>query len=169
MRKGSDTSCRLPTAESPASGRFAPFRGRDLMALEGRKSARGEVSGAFLLGLKQSFLNLHVLPADERNPGTESIDPEGWYPYTRLTTTLNLIAERVLAASATLFRAGMHFVRLWYEHGPGKTMIHSGRDWLHANRRSGGSNSVARAGPREEIEWCDSLSIDKDAGLHAEV
>ena len=135
------------------------------MSGEGRRNAKGEISGAFLLGLEQSFLSLRVLPRDGLASRTQAIDPEGWYPYDQLVDTLDDIAERVPAAGAILFRAGIHFIRLWYEHGAGKTMIHSGRDWLYANLKSGGYNTVVRGGPREEIGWCDIQRIDEDAGV----
>lgn len=78
---------------------------------------------------------------------------------------LNEIRAAVPRAGAILFRAGIHFMRLWYDHGPGKTMVHSGRDWLFANQYSGGYNSVVRGGPKEEIGWCVLQEIDEDAGI----
>ena len=136
--------------------------------MHSRKSknpAKGEVSGAFLLGLMESFLSQNVLPRSTSLLEPHTIDAAGWYPYALVIETLNEIAETLPSASAILFRAGVHFIRLWYHHGPGKTMIHSGRDWLYANRASEGYYSVVRGGSREEIGWCVIQDIDEEAGI----
>lgn len=131
-----------------------------------RKSeAKGEVSGAFLLGLLHSFQNLNVLPNSEAFHEMGRLDPAGWYPYANFIDLLHEIRAEVPRADAILFRAGVHFIRLWYEEGPGKTMIHSGRDWLYANQESAGYNSVVRGGRKEEIGWCVLQEIDEENGF----
>lgn len=132
---------------------------------EKKCNAKGEVSGAFLLGLVNSFQNLNVLPTSESLRHLGDIDPTGWYPYAQFIGLLDEVREAVPRAGSILFRAGIHFVRLWYDHGPGKTMVHSGRDWLFANQFSGGYNSVVRGGPKEDIGWCIMQEIDEDAGV----
>ncbi len=127
-------------------------------------SLKGEVAGSFLLGLVSSFQNLCTLPQGGMNLNLSQIDPMQWYPYNLLIDTLNEI-ERTLPSRNILFRAGINFLRIWYEQGPGKTMIFSGIDWLHANDASGGYNSVVRGGNREEIGWCLVKSIDEEAGI----
>lgn len=127
-------------------------------------SAIGEVSGAFLLGLAQSFQNLTILPQGGMNLGLGEVDPAQWYPHSLLIDTLHGI-ENSLPSAAILFRAGMNFLRIWYASGPGKSMIYSGLDWLHANDESGGYNSVVRGGTKNEIGWCILQSIDKEAGI----
>jgi hypothetical protein len=136
-----------------------------LADLENKSDAKGEVSGAFLLGLVNSFQNLNVLPASESLRHMGELDPNGWYPYAQFIDLLNEIRAAIPRAGAILFRAGIHFMRLWYDHGPGKTMVHSGRDWLFANQYSGGYNSVVRGGPKEDIGWCVLLEIDEAAGV----
>jgi len=125
----------------------------------------GEVAGSFLLGLVQSFYKLNVLPQGGMALGGDSIDPEKWYPHSMLIDTLHAIEKVIPYSSSILFRAGIHFLRIWYEQGPGKAMIHSGMDWLHANDTSGGYNSVVRGGSRDEIGWCLLQSIDEQAGI----
>ena len=92
------------------------------------------------------------------------IDPAQWYPHAMLIDALNDI-EQALPSQNVLFRAGVNFLRIWYEHGPGKSMIFSGLDWLRANDASGGYNSVVRGGSRDEIGWCLLDSIDLEAGI----
>ena len=127
-------------------------------------SASGQVAGSFLLGLVQSFQNLNSLPQGGMSLGLNEIDPAQWYPYKLLLDTLHDIEKR-LPSKHILFRAGINFLRIWYENGPGKTMIHSGLDWLHANNASGGYNSVVRGGNRDEIGWCFLLSLDETIGI----
>lgn len=128
-------------------------------------SAKGEVSGAFLLGLVQSFYNLHILPQGGMALNVEQINPEEWYPYSMLMETLETIEKTFPTSASLFFRAGIHFLHIWYEYGPGKTMIHSGLDWLYANSDSQGYNSVVRGGDKNEIGWCLLKSMDEEAGI----
>lgn len=130
-----------------------------------RSHAKGEVTGAFLLGLLHSFRNLNVLPASESLRRFGTISASEWYPYCQLMDLLQEIHAEVPRTGAILFRAGIHFIRLWYEQGPGRSMVRSGRDWLYANQHSGGYNSVVRGGSKEEIGWCDIQRIDEEAGI----
>lgn len=127
--------------------------------------AHGEVAGSFLLGLVQSFYNLNALPQGGLNFDLGQIDPEGWYPHALLIDALSSIREAIPASDSLFFQAGVHFLRIWYEHGPGKSMIHSTLDWLHANDESGGYNTVVRGGTKDEIGWCRVQSIDEQAGI----
>jgi signal transduction histidine kinase len=128
-------------------------------------TTKGEVSGAFLLGLVQSFYNLHILPHDGMALELDYIEPEEWYPYSMLMETLETIEKTFPTSSSIFFRAGIHFLHIWYHHGPGKTMIHSGLDWLYANSDSQGYNSVVRGGDKNEIGWCLLKSIDEKLGI----
>ena len=129
------------------------------------KSAKGQVAGSFLLGLVQSFYNLSILPQGGMTLEVGQIDPENWYPHSVLIDTLHTIEKTFPASRSIFFRAGINFLRIWYECGPGKTMIHSGLDWLYANKESGGYNSVVRGGSKDEIGWCLLQSIDEKAGI----
>ncbi|WP_170942152.1 sensor domain-containing diguanylate cyclase [Noviherbaspirillum denitrificans] len=128
------------------------------------KVLKGEVSGAFLLGLLASLHNVKSLPQSDIRLRADEIEPLVWYPYSMLISTLEQLASTV-PSSNILFFAGINFLRIWYEQGPGKTMIQSGLDWLHANDESGGYNSVVRGGAPEEIGWCRLTSIDVEQGL----
>lgn len=128
-------------------------------------SAKGEVAGSFLLGLVESFYQLQILPQGDVSLRTNELSPEKWYPYSTLIATLRSVDQAVPSSANVFFRAGVNFLRIWYEHGPGKTMIHSGLDWLYANSESQGYNSVVRGGNRNEIGWCLLQSIDEKAGI----
>lgn len=130
-----------------------------------KEAAKGEVAGSFLLGLVQSFYNLSILPQGGLTLNISPIDPTKWYAYSVLTETLRTVDNALPSSGNIFFRAGIHFLRIWYEDGPGKTMISSGLDWLYANKESGGYNSVVRGGSKDEIGWCNLQSIDEEAGI----
>ncbi len=129
------------------------------------RSAKGEVAGSYLLGLVQSFYNLSVLPQGGMALDVEQVSTTEWYPYSMLMDAFQSISKTFASSEHLFFRAGINFLRIWYEYGPGKTMIHSGMDWLHANDSSGGYNSVVRGGSKEEIGWCLMQSLDEEQGI----
>ena len=129
------------------------------------ESAKGEVAGSLLLGLVGAFYNLRILPQGGMALKMEDIDPDQWYPYAMLIDTHTAIRQNFPSSKSIFFRAGINFLHIWYEQGPGKTMIHSGMDWLYANDESQGYNSVVRGGCKDEIGWCRSLFIDEKAGI----
>ncbi|MFZ1828430.1 MAG: ATP-binding protein, partial [Candidatus Competibacteraceae bacterium] len=130
-----------------------------------RASAKGEVAGSFLIGLTQAFYNLSVLPQGGMALKIDTIDAAQWYPYSMLIDTFHAIEKTFPSSRILSVRAGMNFIRVWYEHGPGKTMIHSTLDWLHAHDEGAGYNSVARGGSKSEIGWSRMLSIDETNGI----
>ena len=125
----------------------------------------GEVSGSFLLGLIESFSNLYVIATNGLNLQLPDVEAEKWYPFSLLIDTLRSIEKTIPLFKDLFFRAGVNFLRIWYEQGPGKDMIRSTTDWLYANQNSGGYNSVVRGGTAEEIGWCRLLRIDLVAGI----
>ncbi|MFM2060511.1 MAG: hypothetical protein RLZZ507_181 [Cyanobacteriota bacterium] len=129
---------------------------------DNHEAAKGEVSGSFLLGLIASFSNMNILPQELQ---IDELSPDQWYPYSMLIDILHRIQQTLDYSAIILFYAGVNFLRIWYENGLGKTMIHSGMDWLYVNQESGGYNSVVRGGGKDEIGWCILQSIDKDAGI----
>jgi diguanylate cyclase (GGDEF)-like protein len=133
--------------------------------INSESSTKGEVAGSFLLGLVESFYHLQILPQGDVSLSTNDLAPEKWYPYSMLIETLRSIEQAVPSSANVFFRAGVNFLRTWYEQGPGKTMIHSGLDWLYANSESQGYNSVVRGGNRDEIGWSLLQSIDEKAGI----
>lgn len=128
-------------------------------------SETGEVSGLFLLGLIESFCHVDVFPEGEVWLPSGQIDPDKWYPHGLLITILNRVEQLVPSSQNIFFRAGVNFLRSWYEQGAGKTMIHSTMDWLYANKESGGYNTVVRGGTPDEIGWCLLQTIDEAAGI----
>lgn len=129
------------------------------------ESTESEVAGSFLPGIVESFYSLSVIPLGELDLNIADIDPANWYPYSALLELQQRIRRATPPALNLCFRAGMNFSRIWYEQGPGKTMVHSGLDWLYAHRDGGGYQSVVRGRSPEEIGWSLLQSIDEEAGI----
>ncbi len=131
----------------------------------GSRTSQSEVAGFFLIGLINSFYNLDFFLKESKLLHITELDPTKWYPHHFMIDVMRSVTQIVPDTHDLLFRAGVRFLRGWYERGPGKTMIHSGLDWLYANKDSGGFNSVVRGGPPEEIGWCRLQTIDEKAGV----
>lgn len=130
-----------------------------------KNKVKGEVSGAFLLGIYESFCQVNCLMLDEKYFEIADISAEKWYPYSMIIEQLELIENKNNISENIYFQAGINFLRNWYEFGPGKTMIFSGLDWLKSNINSAGYNSVVRGGTPEEIGWCRCQFLDETAGI----
>lgn len=129
------------------------------------KQAKGEVAGTHILGIISAFYDLRVLPQGGLKLDIADIDPEKWYPYSMWVDILQTIERAIPGAPSLLFRGGINFLRIWYEQGPGKKMIHSTMDWLRLNKHSEGYNSVMRGGSPEEIGYSATLLLDEEAGI----
>jgi diguanylate cyclase (GGDEF)-like protein len=130
--------------------------------MKSNKNLKGEVSGAFLYGIIESFHKLNALPESGLN--LPQIDPKQWYPYSLFIDTIERI-ESSQPSEELMFQAGIYFIQAWYNYGPGKEMIFSTLDWINANNASGGYNTVVRGGTKENIGWCHLKSLDTDKGI----
>jgi diguanylate cyclase (GGDEF)-like protein len=125
---------------------------------------KGEISGAFLLGLVYAFADNNLIPQDDFPFNPNEILPQEWYPFDYFFKTLEVVEKEISHADNIMFWAGVNFLNIWYYHGPGKELISSGLDWIYANNESGGYNSVARSGSPDEIGWCRITDIDVEKG-----
>ncbi len=124
-----------------------------------------EVSGAFLLAIVGSFEGTRSLPIEKASFDLKSINPSGWYSYSKLIELFRIIESIIPESGSILFWAGVKFVEIWYWSGPGKELIHSSMDWLYINRYGDGYKSVVRGGSPDEIGWVKMLSIDETEGI----
>ncbi|URI07521.1 GGDEF domain-containing protein [Aquincola tertiaricarbonis] len=123
---------------------------------------QGEVSGAFLIGMLQSFGATHILPPEQIPFPVEGLCAESWYPYDYLVKLNQLIEDQVPHSASILFWAGVRFIELWHRQGPGKHMVRSGLDWVYCNDRGGGYHSVVRG---DNIGWCRNRLTDEAQGV----
>ncbi|MGJ8691662.1 MAG: hypothetical protein ACSHW0_04210 [Thalassotalea sp.] len=133
--------------------------------LEREYSYPGEISGAFLLGLVESFGNSNLLNPQELNFDLYSVRPQNWYPYDYLMDALTLVQKLLPDSSSILFGAGVKFIETWYYQGPGKSSVFSGSEWIQVNDQTdGGYNSVVRGGAPSEIGWCKNIEVNEQEG-----
>ncbi len=130
-----------------------------------QKSVGSEVAGAFILAVIESFQSFQPFSEAAIDIQAADIDPVKWYPYSMLNDVLREIIERVSAYESLLFRAGANFIRIWHRNEPGRSMVSSTRDWLHACGRNGVYNQSVRGVARDETGWCDMQSIDDEQGV----
>lgn len=125
---------------------------------------KGEISGAFLLGIVYSFTENNLIPQDAFSFNTNEILPQEWYPFDYFFKAIEVVEREIPVADNIMFWAGANFLNIWYHHGPGKELISSGLDWIYANNDSGGYNSAVRGGTPDEIGWCRITDIDVEKG-----
>jgi diguanylate cyclase (GGDEF)-like protein len=123
----------------------------------------GEVMGVLLLGVAQSFLDLHVIPGKELARLTEGVQPEAWYPLPRLSGLFNYLTETYEAPvrEGILTRAGRNFMVAW-RAGPGRE-VNGPLDFLRLQGAGAGYRSVVR-GPCAEIGDVELEVLDLLAG-----
>lgn len=131
---------------------------------KGNLMQKGEISGAFLLGIVYAFAENNLIPKDAFPFDPNEIVPQEWYPFDYFFEAIELIEREISHADTILFWAGVSFLNIWYHQGPGKELISCGLDWIYANNESGGYNSVVRGGLPDEIGWCRITDIDVEKG-----
>ncbi|MCE1188350.1 MAG: HAMP domain-containing histidine kinase [Ignavibacteria bacterium] len=129
------------------------------------KHIEGEVAGSFLLGISASFAKLNIITEHVLKQHIDSIDPNQWYPCSVLADLLNYVMDKYPHHDSIFFNAGIHFIKIWYEYGPGKSMIASSLDWLYTNAEGQGYNTVVRGRNINEVGWCRITEADEKAGI----
>lgn len=124
----------------------------------------GLISGAYLIALLESFVDIKLIDQSRLPYVVESLESTGWYPYHYLLDTITLTEEILPDSNSFLFWAGTRFMELWYQNGPGKTMLFSGMDWVYGNENGEGYRSVARGAPHE-IGWTRNLVVNLEEGF----
>lgn len=123
-----------------------------------------ELSGFFLLSFSRACVNLNAIIGDEMEKLVQGVDPQNWLPANSFLAALDLIADRYPQFEPILERIGMEMMRLWYEFGPGRSIVKKAIDFLHFQTGSGGYASVVR-GPAEGVGRFSLESIDPESGM----
>jgi len=121
-----------------------------------------ELSGVFLQSFGRACKNLHIL-ASERVEEILATRPDGWYPAASFVTLFHAIETRYRDFEPIKERIGVEMMKLWYELGPGRSLVSSGVDFLRFQTGSQGYHSVVR-GPSTAVGAFSLQELDEGAG-----
>lgn len=123
----------------------------------------GDVIGSFLIGLVQSFRNIHAISVGTAKHFVEGVESTSWYPMTNFFSVLDEVCECDIDYAPILFRAGIAFVEDWYLNCGGKAIVSCAEDYLRLQEKSWGYSAVHRGDPIN-IGSTDLLELDESAG-----
>lgn len=98
----------------------------------------------FLLSLGTACKNLRVIAGTDWERMLEGTRPEEWYSVSRFDDALAAIVRRLKDPGPVLERIGEEMMRIWYELGPGRSVVSRGIDFLHYQTGSEGYLSLVR-------------------------
>ncbi len=120
-----------------------------------------EIYGALLRSFLDAGESLQLLlqgDAEEIGP----FEPDKWYPLEELQKLLRR-ASQYKNHGSILEQIGIEMMKGWYHHGPGKSLISSGVDFLKFQTSSKGFQSVIK-GPPERTGNFDLTDLDEAGG-----
>ncbi len=120
-----------------------------------------KIHGALLRSFLDAGESLKLLlrgDADEM----ESFEPDTWYPLEVFQKLLRRVSQYKNQESI-LEQIGIEMMKGWYYHGPGKSLISSGVDFLKFQTSSKGFRSVIK-GPPGSIGHFDLLELNEAGG-----
>jgi hypothetical protein len=121
-----------------------------------------EVLGVFLQSFAGACVNLNILAGGEAERLVQ-VDPNAWYPAERFLAAMKTIDSRFDDAEPIKERLGAEMMRLWYEHGPGRSIVSRGVDFLRHQTGSQGYHGVTR-GPATLVGNFSLAAIDAERG-----
>jgi len=121
-----------------------------------------EVQGVFLRSFAGACVNLRIL-AGEEAAVLAAAEPNGWYPADGFLLALSTLGERFHDFDPIKERIGVEMMQLWYDRGPGRTIVNKGVDFLHHQTGSQGYHGVVR-GRAEAIGDFALERFDEAAG-----
>lgn len=108
-------------------------------------------------------MNLHALAGGELDHLQSGVEPLSFQPADRFVAALAVIEKRFRDFDPILERSGSEMMKLWYEFGPGRSIVKKAVDFLHFQTGSSGYSSVVR-GPAEQIGSFSLIRIDTEQG-----
>lgn len=122
-----------------------------------------QVMGALLQGFGGACINLKILGGEVVGPLLSGVEPQEFYPLSRYTELTALIDKKYPNPAPIKEQAGVEMMNLWYQHGPGKSLVSSGVGFLKFQTGSGGYYSVVKGTP-EQIGSFQLRELDEAAG-----
>lgn len=106
-----------------------------------------EIHGALLRSFVDAGESLKLLMQGDTN-AIEAFEPDTWYPIKKFQGLLRRVSQYKNCGSI-LEQIGIEMMKGWYHHGPGKSLISSGTDFLKFQTGSKGFRSVIKGSPLE--------------------
>jgi hypothetical protein len=121
-----------------------------------------ELRGIFIQSFVLACKNLNVL-ASESVAEILAARADSWVPAERFTTLFHSLEARFRDFEPIKERLGMEMMRLWYDLGPGRSIVSTGVDFLRFQTGSEGYLSVVR-GPAATVGAFTLDHLDVSAG-----
>jgi hypothetical protein len=118
--------------------------------------------GVFLQALANACLNLHLLAGDEAVEAC-AVEPMRWYPASRFEELFQRVVGRFPTPEPVRERIGVEMMRLWYDPGPGRSIISRAADFLRYQTGSEGYHSLTR-GPADRKGAFTLAELDEARG-----
>ena len=130
----------------------------------GTQDSRGDIEllGIFLQSFGRACVNLKLLLGEQADALLSSV-PDGWYPAGAFLAAVHAIEARFPAPGPIKERLGVEMMTLWYEQGPGRSIVKRGADFLQFQTGSSGYHSVVR-GPAASVGEFALEALDEMAG-----
>lgn len=122
------------------------------------------VFSALMMGYAQACKNLNIVAGKEAHHLIDNLEMGKWYPLSRWNELERQVLRSYRNPDAILVKVGIEMMQGWYHHGPGKSLIKRGADFLRFQTSSGGFESVVR-GPRHVVGSFDLLLCDEAKGI----
>jgi hypothetical protein len=121
------------------------------------------VHGALMAGFAQACVNLNIVAGRRAAALLSDLDVGRWYPLAKWFELERMVGDSYSNVEPIRLKLGIEMMTLWYHRGPGRSLIHSGAEFLHFQTGSNGIASVIR-GPREAVGSFDLAEFDAARG-----
>jgi hypothetical protein len=121
-----------------------------------------ELLGIFLQSFGRACVNLKLLLGEQADTLLSSV-ADGWYPANAFLGAVRAIEARFPDPGPIKERLGVEMMTLWYEQGPGRSIVKRGVDFLQFQTGSNGYHSVVR-GPAVQVGEFALEELDERAG-----
>jgi len=121
------------------------------------------VHGSLMLGYARACMNLNIVAGRRATEMLEGIELQRWYPLSRWHALERIVVHSYRNAPPIMLKVGVEMMSLWYHHGPGRELVHSGVGFLHFQTAGGGFQSVVLGSP-EAVGEFKLLDFDEKRG-----
>jgi len=124
---------------------------------------------SLLEGFSAACINLKIIAGSEIDVTILQKNTSEWYPMDEWIKFQDVIINKYIDYQPIMNRVGMEMMMGWYHHGPGKTLINKGVDFITHQTSSLGYHSVIKGDPAK-IGTFDLIELDtkgKKAIVHS--